>query len=263
MSQFLYFIPGAAAASAEQLAELGLGEVLSGGFSHGGIDSGPAGAGVVIASSAGPPTALRYRRETQRWIPIRPDGAEAAWWLGWETDAPPGPAELLRDEALAGVEVTLGDGRAWRIPRGRQVDLDDGLREVLPQRETLGDDGRPVVEVVEAYRGLWGAAEEIWNDCVRVQHEAAEGSDDYEPPDGYEPPEPMSGERAVEIVRLALATNYRLGRWEISALGLIATDVIGPVLRAIADLDGFEEMVAAETAKKAPEAGPDGPAADC
>ncbi len=261
MSQFLYFIPGAAAAAGEQLAELGLGEVLSGGFTHGAVDSGPDGPGVLVASSVGPHTPLRYRREAQRWVPIRPDGEQVGWWLGWEKEIPPGPAGLLRAEALDGPELTLGDGRLWRIPRAKRFVVGEGLLAAVPLRETLTDDGQAELVVPDPYRALWAAAEEVWDDCIRSQHEAAGESDGYEPPADYEPPEPMSGERAVEIVRLALATNYRLGRWEIRALGLVATDAIAPVLRAIADLDGFEEMVAAETAKKVPEAGPDGSAA--
>ncbi len=251
--QFIYYIPKAPAAPAELLERLGLAAVLGCPVEAGAMDSGPdGGGGCVLWASDGPRAELPAETDRMRWIPIlgdKPDDApedaepEVLYYLGYDRQSPPRPEELLRGTALHGEKIVLGGGDAWLIPRARRYDADEGFFvAAVPFRETLGDDGGVTTDVVDSHRALWDAAAEGWNQCQRAHHEGASERDDYEPPEGYEPPEPMSDERAGEIFELALASNYRLGRWEIAALGLLRSDVVMPVLRAIADIGGFEEM---------------------
>ena len=268
--QFIYYIPKAPAAPAELLERLGLAAVLGCPVEAGAMEDGPdGGGGCVLWASDGPRAKLPARelaagsteKDRMRWIPIRGDKPEAPeegeppvlYYLGYDRQDPPRPEELLRATALPGEKIVLGDGNDWLIPHARRYDADEGFFvAAVPIRETLGDDGGVTTDVVDAHRALWDAAAEVWNQCRLAHHKAASGRDDYQPPEGYEPPELMSDERAGEIFELALASNHRLGRWEIAALGLLRSDALLPVLRAIADVDAFEEM-----AKNLPEPGGD------
>jgi hypothetical protein len=51
----------------------------------------------------------------QTWI------AGAGYWIGWPTDAPPTPDDLLRARPIDGRTLTLRDGHAWLVPQAQRV----------------------------------------------------------------------------------------------------------------------------------------------
>ncbi len=228
MSEFLYYLPGAEATAA-RIEAVGLGYALGDGFQQRPVLHGPdANAGVVLGSKAAGAESIGYYPNRQTWRRIPQSSA----WCGYDTDAPPGPGDLVRPDPLGGHEVELADGRHWLVPVARMV-VDDGgsLRyyDRLPRRMHLDDDGAWTAgEPRERYREL---------DAIVESHIQA-----------------AIGEAGVEgIARLAidpasaiavLAVNYRLGPVEADVLGLF--DWNGRqamrVLDAACDLPGLERL---------------------
>jgi hypothetical protein len=239
--QFLYFIPDRTNAPPEVLAELGIAAVLGCPAATGYIDAGPSGAGgVLVAASVGPPTALAFRKDRWRWIP-RHDAAEPAkviYHLG-VPQPPPGPEDLARPEMLAGKAIILADGREWIVPLARYYDGGTPLG----RRVTLDEAGNEVLGVLEARRGLWEAACEVWEEFVAQQALDSESQGQAVATDRKAREGGMTLLRAKQIASMALGANYRVGEFEVSALGLLSTENIHAALAAMADVDGFCEML--------------------
>ena len=240
--QFVYFIPGASAAPGEVLEGLGLAAILGRDVEAGATDAGPdGGRGCLIFAGEGPRARLAAEAGRMRWIPARdPDvhrDGETAYWIGYDRQELPTPADLQRAEILPGRALRLGDGHEWTVPIARQYETDiEQFVPAVPMRLTVDDEGRDAAEVVAGYAELWDGALAAWNECVRAVAEAAgEGR-----PELAEL-EPMPLAEAERICAVAIRTNYRAGRLEARALGLFDTATITAMLRTIADLDGFEE----------------------
>ncbi len=210
MAGFLYYAPGrqqpitTAAAVDEALESLGLGYLSRDGLqSRVVVNGGPdGGAGLIFALSN--VDRLGYYPESQRWE-RRPDGAV---WLGWETAAAPGPDDLARETQLTGLGLRLGDGNVWQIPVAQHWDgqshlpsvyrLVDGnvVPEVLPGLRAFQDE-------VEAFLTAWRSALE----------------------EGRAPS--YAEEQLFDLAGNALELNYRMGRWEVLALGLLQSQRYG------------------------------------
>jgi len=255
--QFLYFIPNIVHASGAVLAALGL-DARLGTVAQGPVDKGPApsgGAGGCLAASGqGDPPAMHAADERLRWVPVfaRPSGAGSAvaspsspavaspsspavaspsspdasaanaapaYYLGWRPDEPPTADELARPRPIPGRTVTLGDGGEWLTPVARSVDGRFGVDVTYG----LDADGREAMTPVARHRRLWELA--------------SEAATAYLDPDRG-----LGHAEALELAIEALAANYRLGRPEILALGLLASDTVLEIVRivtGIADaLDG-------------------------
>lgn len=143
-------------------------------------------------------------------------------WIGWEREALPGPADLVRspDDFVSGHGVVLGDARAWIVPAVHAP------RTKLPQVMELDGDRwtpRPLPE----YEAVMDASAKWW-DLIQTDSPVFV-FDDW-------------CRFAVQL----LSVNYRLGPHECSILGLFRTTATMLVSLVEAALDG--PAIAAELA---------------
>lgn len=142
-------------------------------------------------------------------------------WLGWLPDARPSPQDLARATQVPGHEVQLADGASWLVPVARRVNGSSALPRALRwdgQAWSAGD-------VVAAHARLWGVACRLWDALLS----ASEGGT-------------VTLDVECDAVALALATNYRLGPPELSALGLLTTAARDEVIKALVDLPVLEAL---------------------
>lgn len=230
MAGFLYYIPGQARVTAEQLEEIGLGPVFGGNtqLSQRGTAAGPDGCQGVVAwvGDAHAPKQPGYFSETQTWG----ECASGQFWLGYVNAEPPTPRDLVRLEQVPGYLLALGDGHEWMIPVAR-VSAGD-MQTMLPQIMRLDNNGGRVYETPAKYDGLVEYA-------ARTFEALQSGS---ELGDGFK------WDACVE----ALGTNYRVTGWEVSALKLLTVQLANLVLLGLCDWISFAKVreAQAEAAKK-------------
>ena len=203
MAGFLYYAPGKKQPLTRPeavdafLCELGLDHVDRAIQSRVVMNHGPDGKSGLIFGPADTPR-LGYYANEQTWWPV-PD---RPYWIGWQTDAQPGPEDLARKSQLAGIPLTLADGNKWVIPLAQHW---DGQTQ-LPVIYRLGKGGvekdvvpalKPFQEAVQKFLDVWKAALEK----------------------GEEPTYP--DDELFDLAGLALSLNYKIGRWEALALGLL------------------------------------------
>jgi len=251
MAQLLYFIPGVHTAGPALQAELGLDHTLGPGVTWGAIDRGPndLGAGCLLAAAS--PDRPRLTVGERTWYPA---GPEKPYWIGLDPAAPPTEADLRRDgfPLIAGADVELADGRPWHIPIARFFDgrtncpvlwgLDHTTGELAERLDPAGQVFWDLAaEFLTAYAGL--RAGELANS----ETDAAAGRIPSDPPAAG-----IAYTRVLEIATAALAVNYRVGRFEILALELLASDTALAVCKVFSDFAGLEALMtrAADQQKK-------------
>lgn len=226
MAGFLIYIPGARGAAPEHLAKVGLAD-LAGDAAPACkdvLERGPDGGRGVVCWWDDPAHPDRTPRggvflDAQRWAPAKafPEKSLAAgrFWLGCEKKEKPRPADLERRQLQPGADVRLADGQLWHVPIAWQ----------LPQLLGLADDGRVASRPVAKYRGFWDAA---WRamDWFRP-NSAGKCSIDFEP--GY------------DFCCQALSINYRVNRDVADFLGLIDTDALFAIPKAVVELEMLVE----------------------
>jgi hypothetical protein len=230
MAGFIYYVPGAQneIAARTAFASTGAAHVLAGtpGFAPAG--DGPRGAGQLVAHEvAGAYPEMAYVPGRQTWT----EAPGGAWWVGFPTAAPPGPADLAVEHPVPGAWVELGDARRWMIPVARRyVRAGDGVAATvaLPRANALGADGHwHPTGIMPRYRALWDRLERQLEVLGRVSGDGTPVTqDEYD--------------AECALVVAAIATNYRVGPVECTALGLVADDAIAPVIRVLADWDGLD-----------------------
>lgn len=165
--------------------------------------------------------ALQYDAKRQTWQPVD-DGSDR--WIGWVTDDPPTPAELLRKgDRVTGRYVIDEAGREWLIPVARATDNPCGY---LPQNFRYDAAGKSTSQVKPQHQWLWDVAGEVW-DCFNWRNwrstlDAGEEPECERPadlPDTDPPPGETHDEQWLRKVALdVLGVNYRVGYAEINAL---------------------------------------------
>ncbi len=248
MSQFLYFIPGAArqwiprAEVAATFAASALRDLLRSDKTWSGdaavftacIGGGPGGqVGTVFAHLPGGMAIegfdVDYRADRQTWVKI--DSA----WLGWYTDNPPTEQSLRRPQTVPGYHVTLNDGCEWMAPIIRC--FPPGSKITLPQAVGLGSNGQRTLSVMPFYQRWMELAERLWNHRFNSDMDAIQ---------------------LIDAAADLLSLNYRVGPREVDALGLF--EVIGKdsdrfpnwndIIVASYDWPLVEELMAQEALKK-------------
>lgn len=204
------------------------------------LGSGPDGQPGVCFSAAGRKE-LGYFPAAQTWrkIPAKLLAENAPpLWLGFDTAAPPQPADLARETMLAGHPVKLADGHDWQCPAAIAVDASaDELRygHRLPQQSTLDDDGQwRTAAVLPQYAELLSIASDYWRAFHRTVPDA-EGKLKFD----------FAGvhERVVKC----LSVNYRVGPCECAALGVLSEAVVGDVLLAAIDWPTYRLWIQKKT----------------
>lgn len=160
-----------------------------------------------------------YDPETQEWEDH--DG----YWLGTDTENRPTPPELVRPTVVSGYEYQLGDDWDWICPVIRRP---DGTPNI-PQ--AWGENGSGFVEtVLTQWDWAWKLSERIWN--VFVGDEDAERAE------------------AWDICCQLLSINYRVGKHEITKLGLITSDNYVQIFQAAVQGELWTQALAAEDDEK-------------
>lgn len=232
MSGFLYYIPGKENVSEERLQELGI--LWSKSVERGGVRGGPDGGagGLAVfspATKAGTAPTVMYKPESQIWRKC----ASGKFWIGYETDNPPGPMDLVRAKVVQGFSVRLADrwrvegaqGEVWMLPSTKALPsytgLDDSgvrMKRIHPEFEKFATLGERAFKDYRALRGN-GRPEDLLDDNERI-------------------------DSALEC----LAQNYTVGPWEADALAILTDTNVAYVLMALIDAPG--EKGDAEEAKK-------------
>jgi len=134
-----------------------------------------------------------YDPETQEWEDC--DG----YWLGIDTENRPTPPELIRPTVVSGYEYRLVDDWEWICPVLRRP---NGTPNI-PQ--SWGENGQEFVEkVLIQWEWAWKLSEKIWNVFI--------GEEDIERPEAW------------DICCQLLSINYRIGKHEITKLGLVTSN---------------------------------------
>jgi len=255
MAGFVYFIPGAVAASRKTLEEAGLWPVLkSTEVVHRQVYDGPDGAnGICVMGAGGTAELCTYEAVKQTWekkiagtgagTEREPEPAPAPdIWIGYWNDKPPVENELRRKVQLAGHKVELRDGEKWLVPVARR--FPNGT--TLPQSLKLGANGEMVREPLPQYAAFGGRVERFWDDIQR-QNGWIEGEADFT--------EAQQWQLAAE----AMGLNYHIGADEINALGLFNQQNLTEILAAVIDWQTVRRVIAAiaEANKKKDDAATD------
>ncbi len=220
MAGFLYYFSGASHVPKRLVADLGL-ALDTGRMSERGVERGPDNMrGVVACNAVGGPKRIGYYGDSQTWH-RRKD-----FWIGWQTDDPPTPADLERDGAQIHYSIVLSDKQRWGLP----------VAKALPSYFGLNENGERVKKYQGPYEALNQMADECWR-AIEGQHITLV---DFKE---------IAEERQHEIASAALAFNYWVGPWELDALALpnrvdrmqiimVLTDIVS----MLADGDEAEEI---------------------
>jgi len=172
-------------------------------------------------------------------VPKSPDGTEPRDWkinqalqtwadrIGWETDQPPTPADLLRKTIHSGARVADRLDQDWRIPIARSPRGHGTLPAAF-----VRDDAGVTRAVDPQYQELWELSGQV-RDWIYGQ---------YTPDDV----DVWKYDSAATI----LSTNYRVGPRELNILhqlqrAVITTETIDPILVAFVDWDLPSELLEA------------------
>ena len=207
--RFLIYIPGDGTSDEQKLVSAGL-PALASGCSAIATPAGPDGKPGVVFSwpTSDPRSTMGYLPVIQEWIPAEAVGdlPEKRYWVGFVKGALPTPHDLAHLNQLDGDQVTLGDGRAWKMPAAA----------MLPKtsRYTSAGWGWKIQEGYEAY---WDESCQWYLDLITKQMD-----------DG----QTTVAANCCEYLTRALSMNYRLTPEVVSHLGLFNTRTIGPALLA-------------------------------
>lgn len=232
MAGLLYYAPGRVSVDREELAALWLGYAFERNPDCRQCQRGPdSGRGVVFADSRFiPPSELGYHELKQRWAKT----AKGDVWIGVCNDSPPTPADLARDSQIAGHLVILADDQRWLCPVARAFDTNgDSPVPYLALPQTVGVDEHGdwgTGGVVPKFRRLWETATK-WFDSVRSAGLGEDSTIKFDFAD------------IADAATLAIQTNYRVGKDEVSILGLFDNRCMTAVLQALVDWPTLEDWL--------------------
>ena len=224
MGSPLYFIEGIDTVSPQLVEACGLSYALAPGCSHRMASQGPGESPGAVCSLAS--EHVGYFPDRQTWHDLGERGGRRVWF-GYVTDSPPGPDDLLRPTAITGEAVTLFDDRVWQIPRAIAFEA-GGMRLVAPAAVKWTGGKWMRGQVKAAYRRLDEIGRGFW-DRFMVPID--------------DPAQALSGVDCIEWAIEVLGVNYRVGRDEVSALGLLddQAEKSIEILKAVIDYRGFQE----------------------
>jgi len=229
MAGFLYYFGDMVNAPTEKLLkEMKLDHLAGVNFSQVGYPgSGQmAVAGVICAAAqsslcpGGTEPKVGYYPENQIW-----EKASERWWIGWEKENPPGPADLAKIERRWGHEVKMGDGGVWAVPPERY----------LPDQLVLNDNDEVDRVPMAQFDGVKKLTMKLRSDfCGQIKAQAQ--GEEWPPPE-------MTEAEQLRAGNFFLGLNYRVGRVEANVLKLWNDQSLRKALEAILDWPGIVAMI--------------------
>jgi len=210
MAGFTYYVPGLSGVRVEELVA-GLPDALRAVFREhvpafrtcsGGPDGGEGQAVKAVEQGNG------YFPDAQQWA----DTGEG-YWLGWEKDAKPRPADLERATLITGYNVELGDGNAWQVPSVTFVERKPAFTGGKWQNAVVIPEHQVLIEAADRF--------------LECQTTEERDGKTYFIADAAE----MAG-----LATTALAANYYVGPHEVSALELLSSRNLWGVCQALTDM---------------------------
>jgi hypothetical protein len=176
-------------------------------------------------------------REPPRRVGYYPDETAIRWtlareglWLAVDDHFPVAPSDVARRKQFPGHPVELADGQEWIVPVVRR-----GLKKgvpALPERMGWDAHGQFGMVLDPRYGVLWERTEKLMEYFGTGEHS-------------------MSYADAAELDLDFLGLNYRIGKVEATALGLLDTTNWEKILWAALDGPTIDKaMAAVEAAKK-------------
>lgn len=213
--RFAIYIPGDDINNEQKLAAVGLPHLMSGAMGLG-ASPGPDGKRGIVFSWPQDGKPVGFMPAVQEWFPAvqAADLPACRYWIGFAKDSPPTPRELSWKKQFDGHEVTLGDGKLWKIP----------CAGMLPQVLRMGEDGRARFEIRKQFKAYFDESAE-WMVKLALQET-----------------ETLVRELSTDVflfVEKALSLNYMLTPEVVSKLELIGTDTLKDCLFAIFDQCAF------------------------
>lgn len=197
--------------------------------------SGPEGqVGLIFALGTDLRTQdLAYKPEEQIWRRI--PGGDA--WAGIWKDRKPGPLDLVRKRVYGNQTVRLLDGNEWIVPRCYAFRARPDRTDSLPRVFDLDENGELVGKIHPDYDALFDKGMRSYLHYIGALKES----------------DAMTVAEVTDNAVDALAVNYRLGRTEaIALLGLLGTDEIWLVMRAMIDADEIDHWIIQQKAAEHP-----------
>jgi hypothetical protein len=191
----------------------------------------PVGGTVILPKTAAgtDPRSWGFHGTTQTWQPVElQPGAPTMLWIGWETDNPPTPVDLLRKTAVPRGRYLLDQlDQQWLFP----VAHSKQGRATLPASLVRTVDGVKH-HVAKPYQSLWELSGQI-RDWYR---------DDFH----VDPDDVLCWK--YDCALQILQTNYRIGVHELNALDamgrpLLTTENLDPLLASFIDWDLPDELM--------------------
>ena len=217
MAGFLYYVPTDAAPTRADLRMVGFEHADCAALPGCECNKGPDDRHGWVFNLGSPPCegggepAVWFKNDDQTWA----ECAEGKWWLGWDNEHPPTSLDLRHKTIGESRSVVLADGRAWMIP----VIRERIGTTTLPV--TLGLDRQGTViqrAVLPGFARLWELTQRLWQGVMTFDWDKFTEEDLY------------------ELACGALALNYRIGKWEAGALGLLTTENLSYICAAIVDI---------------------------
>lgn len=208
MAGFMYFVPGTVGQlTIEHLRERGLAHAFDETpfcrEARGDTPSGTPGLVVGDRRRMGD-YAVKLSLDEQTWRKL--PGLDA--YVGWYTEAPPTPADLVRPRTLSSFDLTMADGNEWKIPLVRVCDDEGECQSMLPTKYDLNDAGQLVRgQIVAEYAALWDLTQPFWEAMITESD--------------------VNDQDCLECAGTVIGHNYYIGWQEAAIVGLFS-DCVGP-----------------------------------
>lgn len=212
---FVYFIPDAVSddTARARIKEIGLDKSIDMDFACTfGTEHTPTGllGAFVAPGKPGTRGQVGYFKDTQTWTEC--DGGK--FWIGYQPDKPPTPDELARPEQVDGYYARLEDGNDWVVPVARQFAGGTKLLESL----CLSPDGQAVTAILPRFVAISKLAERIFD--IVVENNSVADTDQTD---------------LIGWASQALAVNYFVDKWAMSALNILTTRNVQDILMRLID----------------------------
>lgn len=236
---FLYYLPGIDKADHDVLNAHGLAYAFAEHKSNptvNGVPNGPDGkAGAVILGIGCKD--FRYVKDMQTWRKFFSHAHKKEVWVGYWNNDKPGPADLLRADAINGHKVRLADDRQWVVPLARALNQSDaGLQFscMLPESIDWKDGQWVTGGVMPRYTKLWDIAQAFWDE-LRGTNPDNDGAARFE------------FQNAFDQAMFVLQVNYRISPFEVSLLQLFDQNAASSILQALIDWPTFMAILQKKT----------------